>query len=66
MSAPLKILVAVILLGLCLSGDYLLDYQTKLSELDQLERSIQTAEQRLADNRSKLQRLPLSQAGRLT
>lgn len=58
MSAPLKILVAVILLGLCLSGYYLLDYQTKLSELDQLKRSIQAAEQRLADNRSKLQRLP--------
>ncbi len=58
MSAPLKILVAVILLGLCLSGYWLLDYQAKLSELDQLQRSMLAADQRLEENRARLQRLP--------
>jgi Tfp pilus assembly protein PilO len=58
MSATLKILVTVILLGLCLAGYSMMDYQAKLTELDQLQTQIAAAEQRLADNRAKLARLP--------
>lgn len=58
MSATLKIFVTVVLLGLCLTGYYIMDYQAKLSELEQLETQVQAAERRLADNRARLARLP--------
>lgn len=58
MSATLKILITLILLGLCLAGFSMLDYQAKWTELEQLERQLATAEQRLADNRARLARLP--------
>ena len=58
MSATLKILVTVILLGLCLTGYWLMDYQARLAELDQLDTQIAAAQRRLAENRVKLARLP--------
>ncbi len=58
MSASLKILITVILLGLCLTGHWLLDYQAKLSELEQLDTQIAAAQKKVAATREKLARLP--------
>ncbi|MEW6280791.1 MAG: hypothetical protein AB1758_19405 [Candidatus Eremiobacterota bacterium] len=58
MNASLKVLVTVVILGMCLMGHYLLDYQSKLSELRQLEENLARSRQQLATLHEKLRRLP--------
>lgn len=58
MSASLKILITVILLALCLAGYWLVDYQAKLSELEQLNHQLAEARHRLEENQARLARLP--------
>lgn len=58
MSAPLKIVLAIVVVGLCAAGFYLLDWQSKLARLEQETRHLADARAQLQRAREDLRQLP--------
>lgn len=58
LTAPMKIFIALIVIGLILAGFWFMDYQQKYTEIQQLDQNLKQSEEKLASSKAKLQDLP--------
>lgn len=58
LTAPMKIFIALIVIGLILAGFWFMDYQQKYNEIQQLDQNLKQSEEKLASSKQKLQDLP--------
>lgn len=58
LTAPMKIFIALIVIGLILAGFWFMDYQQKYTEIQQLDANLKQSEEKLASSKAKLQDLP--------
>lgn len=58
LTAPMKIFIALIVIGLILAGFWFMDYQQKYTEIQQLDANLKQSQEKLASSKQKLQDLP--------
>ncbi len=58
LTAPMKIFIALIVIGLILAGFWFMDYQQKYNEIQQLDQNLKQSQEKLASSKQKLQDLP--------
>lgn len=58
LTAPMKIFIALIVIGLILAGFWFMDYQQKYTEIQQLDTNLKQSQEKLESSKQKLQDLP--------